>query len=54
MLMLCEKDLIDNVDIGSVAHAWSRLKSRRVTKSFSQRKTDGLLFYCEILTQRFL
>ena len=40
MLMLCEKCLIDNVNIESVVHAWSRLKSRRVTTNFSQRKKD--------------
>ena len=34
MLMSCEKDLIDNVNIKSTAHAWSKLKSRRVTANF--------------------
>lgn len=54
MLMLCEKDLNDNVNIESVALACSRLKSRRVTTIFSQRKKDELLFYYGILTQQIL
>ena len=40
MLMLCEKDLTDNVDIEPVVHAWSNLKSRRVTIDFLQMKKD--------------
>ena len=54
MLMLCEKDLNDNVNIESVALACSRFKSRRVTTIFSQRKKDELLFYYGILTQQIL
>lgn len=54
MLMLCEKDLIDNVNIEFAGHACSRLKSRGVTTIFSQRKKDELLFYYGILTQQVL
>ena len=54
MLMLCEKDLIDNVNIEFAAHACSRLKSRGVTTIFSQRKKDELLFYYGILTEQVL
>ena len=39
-LMSCEKDLINNLDIEFAAHAWSKVKSRRVRTNLLQRKKD--------------